>query len=491
MRTTVYWVLPGIAAVAGAAYWAAVRLTKPNHKSGEAPAKSLAAALDHLRSYYRAEMTNTELVQALLDALGPEALDEGLRELLVESLEIVQMMARTLNLDKLHMPVITAMLSRQHAFTQRNRLNPTADQETATGPGVDDLFIAKARHFLQMADLVYCENTEKAGLASRDIFLDRMSEAKAACGSNLPRHAVFVDHLTRSVVLAIRGTASFKDCVVDAVAVPTEALDGRGISHKGIASAASDMLEAVMPYVTEALHHVPGYTPIVTGHSLGAGTALMLALTLRHQADFWKEKLPSGTLEALEVFAFAPPPVWAPLSSLSEADTKGLYVFINNLDMIPRSTLRNLEVFFNQLALVDQAVAEDYSTYDLITVLMGMDSGDLAQEISRRVASAVEQADKERESEKKEWQHEQLFHPGRIFHLHPSTEGASGAEEFQHGLVPTTAEGYHLQELSASDLAAAPFIEGEGWVQHHLTLSYLRAMQRLVTRPEGAECAAA
>lgn len=107
-------------------------------------------------------------------------------------------MARTLNLDKLHMPVITAMLSRQHAFTQRNRLNPTADQETATGPGVDDLFIAKARHFLQMADLVYCENTEKAGLASRDIFLDRMSEAKAACGSNLPRHAVFVDHLTRS-----------------------------------------------------------------------------------------------------------------------------------------------------------------------------------------------------------------------------------------------------------------------------------------------------
>eukprot|EP00951_Prasinocladus_malaysianus_P036229 scaffold379795_cov41-Prasinocladus_malaysianus.AAC.1 len=122
-----------------------------------------------------------------------------------------------------------------------------------------------------------------------------------------------------------------------------------------------------MPCVSKALEEYPDYPVIATGHSLGAGTALMLALTLRHRADEWKSKLPKGALEAFEVFAIGPPPVWAPLSSLSEDDTRNLYVFMNNLDMIPRSTLRNMEAFFDQLARVDNAIADKYGTYDLVS----------------------------------------------------------------------------------------------------------------------------
>eukprot|EP00951_Prasinocladus_malaysianus_P025826 scaffold227327_cov44-Prasinocladus_malaysianus.AAC.2 len=75
-------------------------------------------------------------------------------------------MADTLPINKMKMPVITAMLYMQIAKKRCNSLNPKGKEaEKAKKHKVDDHFVAKARHFVRLSDLIYNQDPEEAGLA--------------------------------------------------------------------------------------------------------------------------------------------------------------------------------------------------------------------------------------------------------------------------------------------------------------------------------------
>mmetsp|Transcript_12365 Transcript_12365/g.34720 ORF Transcript_12365/g.34720 Transcript_12365/m.34720 type:complete len:449 (-) Transcript_12365:305-1651(-) len=400
---------------------------------------------------------------------------------LQEPKAVMDGLSKGLQVDSIKNPVISFMLLRQYSLGQPNSLHP-ADGAPAEAPAIDDHKLAESTHFLRASTEVYKENPEAAGIASRDVLLNNMADKHVTCDPSLPRHAIYVDHLTTSVVLAIRGTQNLQDVIVDVSAAPAPILGGRAEGHKGIAATAEEMIPVVLPVISGALQRLPGYRLVITGHSLGAGVGSMIALCLRHDADKWGATLPADCIANLTVYSFAPPPLLTPLASLSASDTKNIYVFVNNLDIIPRCTLRNLEILVNVLKKIDAATSHRDPML-LMKAAVSMAEFEVSEKVADEVLQAVQEANKEahgERAEEKEWLHEQLYHPGQILHLYPHVTSDPLLEErFRLGLGFSVAEGYRLQRLSPDMMARIPVIEGESFVTDHLTENYSKAVLRL------------
>jgi hypothetical protein len=105
---------------------------------------------------------------------------------------------------------MSTMLIRKLDLQRVNQLNPSRDVPPGCPSGVDVHFIAEATHFLRMADKVYLGTPDEVGIARRDLIIDCLSESAPSCGDDVPRHAVAFDHLTRSLVVIIRGTQTLE-----------------------------------------------------------------------------------------------------------------------------------------------------------------------------------------------------------------------------------------------------------------------------------------
>eukprot|EP00455_Lapot_gusevi_P017279 TRINITY_DN1917_c0_g2_i1.p1 TRINITY_DN1917_c0_g2~~TRINITY_DN1917_c0_g2_i1.p1 ORF type:complete len:781 (+),score=164.57 TRINITY_DN1917_c0_g2_i1:145-2343(+) len=98
---------------------------------------------------------------------------------------------------------------------------------------------------------------------------------------------VSVDRVKKTVVIALRGTMSLQDALTDAFALP-ETLEKYGISgvaHAGMTRAAAWVMDDIKQkgIMETFLKDNPEYGVRVVGHSLGAGTASLLALFLQQQ----------------------------------------------------------------------------------------------------------------------------------------------------------------------------------------------------------------
>ncbi|XP_069762799.1 diacylglycerol lipase-beta [Narcine bancroftii] len=145
---------------------------------------------------------------------------------------------------------------------------------------------------------------------------------------------VALDHKKKAVVVAVRGTLSLEDALTD-MCVNCEALDvsgltGECLAHKGILQAAMYIYQKLMDNGILNQATALEYNLIVTGHSLGAGAAAILAIKLH-------ESYPG-----LRCYAFSPP---GGLLSKALADySKGFILsIVLGQDLIPRLSLRNIE----------------------------------------------------------------------------------------------------------------------------------------------------
>lgn len=97
---------------------------------------------------------------------------------------------------------------------------------------------------------------------------------------------VLVDHFKKCVVITIRGTLSMKDVITD-VTADCGYFDFDHIAnqpcHSGMMITAENIFNKIKAHnlLEKAFRHNPNYQLLVTGHSLGAGTAVMLSLKLK------------------------------------------------------------------------------------------------------------------------------------------------------------------------------------------------------------------
>ncbi|XP_059622372.1 diacylglycerol lipase-beta-like isoform X2 [Phlebotomus argentipes] len=112
---------------------------------------------------------------------------------------------------------------------------------------------------------------------------------------------VLADHSTKSIVLSIRGSFSFRDVFTDLTA-NCERFEAPGmppdsVAHRGMVAGVEQLMKRLREtnIIERAFTTYPEYSLVLTGHSLGAGVAILLGAKLR-------PKYPD-----LRVYAFATP----------------------------------------------------------------------------------------------------------------------------------------------------------------------------------------
>ncbi|RNA23552.1 sn1-specific diacylglycerol lipase beta, partial [Brachionus plicatilis] len=145
---------------------------------------------------------------------------------------------------------------------------------------------------------------------------------------------VLVDHVKKTVVITIRGTLSLRDVITD-ITAECEYFDIDDLRnqpcHVGIHNTAVNILNELksLALLEKAFEKNPDYDLLVTGHSLGAGTAVILALKLKAQ------------YENIKCIAYSPP---GGLISTALADYTKSFVMSVVLgdDIVPRLSLRSV-----------------------------------------------------------------------------------------------------------------------------------------------------
>ncbi|KAF9869524.1 lipase [Colletotrichum karsti] len=199
------------------------------------------------------------------------------------------------------------------------------------------------------------------------------SDTTGSTGTGVPLvHYVSLDHESKAVVLACRGTLGFEDVLAD-MACDYDNLYWRGKSykvHKGIHASARRLLYGgdgrVLYTLKEALDEFSDYGLVLCGHSLGGGVTALLGTMLAEpsstgtgfvtssephrrllgdssflETDTTHICLPSG--RPIHVYAYGPPGTMSP--SLRRA-TRGLVTsVVHGSDLVPFLSLGVLHDF--------------------------------------------------------------------------------------------------------------------------------------------------
>ena len=132
--------------------------------------------------------------------------------------------------------------------------------------------------------------TEVLGIPQGDILRQQLR-----AGVLKPSFVLTRDSSLKAIVLAIRGTHSFKDAFTSltGAAKPHHMIDGNGVvlgySHFGMLAAARWLKGEVSREIQEAMEANPDYRLLIVGHSLGGGTAAMLTMMLRESGGVFAD----------------------------------------------------------------------------------------------------------------------------------------------------------------------------------------------------------
>eukprot|EP00565_Helicotheca_tamesis_P004346 CAMPEP_0185741426 /NCGR_PEP_ID=MMETSP1171-20130828/38952_1 /TAXON_ID=374046 /ORGANISM="Helicotheca tamensis, Strain CCMP826" /LENGTH=491 /DNA_ID=CAMNT_0028413395 /DNA_START=91 /DNA_END=1566 /DNA_ORIENTATION=- len=267
-------------------------------------------------------------------------------------------------------------------------------------------------------------------------------------------HYIAINYDKKVVLIGLKGTSTFSDVLTDVVAHSSEydlknSFDSSYAekeirAHEGIFAAAVLMADETQQLI-ENLFIPCKYSILITGHSLGAGTACLLGLLLRTRIPALRNELK----DMLKVYAFAPPPVLNYDAALACAPF--VTSVVNNSDVIPRMSLSNLVVLNRLLMKVNKRQEEKgLSPDDLKTALA------LAQDLmvidDELLLSCEELRDFYEETYKSEDMHgvDNLYVPGRVIVLFPKeNEKVKEGEE---------KENLEVKESEDSGAAEKPFL---------------------------------
>ena len=188
---------------------------------------------------------------------------------------------------------------------------------------------------------------------------------------NLPKFTMTIDHCMRNFVICIRGTFSIEDAVTDMLCDDDPFAEG--VAHSGIISAVHSMEKNFKTAFLKAINEHPAdYGIVLTGHSLGGGTAVLLTLHM-HCDPFWRSVLKDKDIKCL---AFAPPPVYHSKNGIPTGVKENIHVFVNNGDMVPRASMATLAQFIMDLKTLDENI---FMPVDVIGVLRRNDLQEVAR----------------------------------------------------------------------------------------------------------------
>mmetsp|Transcript_53417 Transcript_53417/g.159861 ORF Transcript_53417/g.159861 Transcript_53417/m.159861 type:complete len:591 (-) Transcript_53417:233-2005(-) len=164
-------------------------------------------------------------------------------------------------------------------------------------------------------------------------------------------HFAAVDHKSKSIVLALRGTLSLSGAIVDVQGMASNFCCG--LAHQGMA----EMADTIWNTSGEDLKKIfaepdlKEYGLTIIGHSLGAGTACLLNIKCHI------DKLVGD--RSIKCYAFAPPPTFNPCKDVEPNDDlvdeamKNCVAFIHDNDAVPFLSVASVRRLASLLDAVD------------------------------------------------------------------------------------------------------------------------------------------
>jgi len=154
--------------------------------------------------------------------------------------------------------------------------------------------------------------------------------------NHVPDHVITLEHQNKRIVLLLLGTKVFPtpaplDILMDLAAHSSPFL--QGVAHAGLGAGAERLTRTAIPKVSEVLSSHPDYDLLITGYSLGAGLAQLVALKLEQE-----HLLPSQT--KVTVIGYGSPPVF---SSRSLPVLTNVFLVQNSEDGLSGASLRNVK----------------------------------------------------------------------------------------------------------------------------------------------------
>jgi pimeloyl-ACP methyl ester carboxylesterase len=176
------------------------------------------------------------------------------------------------------------------------------------------------------------------GLSEEDILLANLDGEELG----LPRHYVARDAATKSVVVSIRGTNSVSDVILDLICDSAPFADG--YAHTGMRDAAFAVYNSTVETVRVALAANPGFSLVITGHSMGGGIAVLLTKILIDSPL---------KCDGIRCYAISPPPVFGPIHAIDPAWSRVLESFILEDDIVPRLSLESARSLVMEIERID------------------------------------------------------------------------------------------------------------------------------------------
>jgi len=283
---------------------------------------------------------------------------------------------------------------------------------------IPQTILDEVKYYSNFAFNVYSASTEndtkaiaeKMNIPEDDLILENICEAEEE--NYCPKFVFLIDHESRKLILAVRGTKSIGDCLLDMVCDDSPFLTGH--AHSGILRGARELWTLVSASVVSALTLHPDYDLIVTGHSLGGGVAVLVAMEILME-DKAMDSRP------VRCFAYAPPPVFRNLNQVPASVRSQISIVINNHDIIPRTSLGSIARLVTSLRAVDEL---HLSLMDQIRVIRRAaasrdcdhDEEEEEEEVSKLMEKVITAIDSSRQEE-----FPFLQHPGTVIYLKRQT----------------------------------------------------------------------
>jgi hypothetical protein len=156
---------------------------------------------------------------------------------------------------------------------------------------------------LQQAIALHC------GIEMEDL---RYVYSKDDGDKHVLHHFVAVDHKSKSVVLALRGTLSLSGAIIDVQGMAKNFCFC--LAHQGMAEMADDVWDVAGEQINALFQEekLKDYGFIITGHSLGAGVSCLLNIKCHVDQLVGKRRV--------QCFGFAPPPTFYPCRADATGD---------------------------------------------------------------------------------------------------------------------------------------------------------------------------
>lgn len=266
--------------------------------------------------------------------------------------------------------LLTAMSILEKFYSERSVL--------PTSPMVDDIeLIDEARHYFQHAIIAYgwrglyylgeygkyLRNVQRSksnreaivkflNIAPQDLLGYEYGLRKGAVFQ--PSYFVSVDKPRKAIILGIRGTWSLYDCITDLVCEyrPWKG----GLAHSGMLASAQWFFTNIIPQIFHYVHnhHTAIDNFIITGHSLGAGSAGLLTMMV---VDHIEELRYLSNNPNFRVHCYSYAPVAAVTEELGNAYSDYIDSFVCQDDIVARTSygtaMELKELIMDALAAVE------------------------------------------------------------------------------------------------------------------------------------------